>query len=84
MTKTRSKFNQFCLFNGVLSGKAAIDHAYEYLGTSLSKSCFTRLYNLASNEQYGFLYIDLKEPDYTKRYRKGFDGLFSEDMFDLR
>lgn len=84
MPKTRGKFTQFCLFNGSLNGKSAVKHAHETLGTVLSISCFTRLYNLACAEKYGFLYIDLEEPDYKKRYRKGFAGFFDPHLFDTR
>ena len=83
MTKTRAKFKQILLFAGSLNGKAAIEHAHETLGTSLSKQCFARLYNLACDKPHGFLYIDLKNPDVKKRYRYGFSGLFNPSIMSL-
>lgn len=79
--KIRRRLKQFVLMEGSLVGHNDLTHAHEHIGAPLDLKTFKRLYKAATPRKHGFMYIDIKCTDVTKRFRAGFDQFFSKSLF---
>jgi hypothetical protein len=72
----RQNSTYFILFFGLV--KSNLAHLYKDISPGIDKDEFIHLYNLAADKRHEFLFIDKLNDNPKLRFRKGFDGIFTE------
>lgn len=72
----RMNSTYYILYGGM--PRRELDQLYRDVAPGLDKEAFIKLYEAATQERHSFFFIDKNNPVRKKRFRKEFDGIFSD------
>ena len=76
----RTNCSHYLLFNGACQGTRDIHQMAQAIAGDITFEDFNEIYQNATAQKHGFLYVDKQTNSYRLKYRQGFDGLLSDKV----